>query len=212
METKQTFGVAPQIEERKTNDSLGKDDFLKLLITQLANQDPLNPMEDRDFIAQMAQFSALEQMTNMSIAMEKLALMQEQAALMSYNQFLGKQVTWHKIIETDEESESLDNKFLEGTGVVKKIEFKDGTAEFLLDDGTILTPANISDVKNYAPDSPLIQASYLIGKKVAWFDDEEQLNEKDGTVTSVSVKDGTTWLHFSNGGKVNADKVVKVES
>jgi len=51
---------------RKVNDELGKDDFLKLLITQLQNQDPMEPMEDQDFIAQIAQFSALEQMQNLN--------------------------------------------------------------------------------------------------------------------------------------------------
>lgn len=46
--------------------SLGKDEFLQLLITKLQNQDPLNPMGDEDFIAQLAQFSSLEQMYNIA--------------------------------------------------------------------------------------------------------------------------------------------------
>jgi flagellar basal-body rod modification protein FlgD len=46
--------------------SMGKDEFLKLLLTQLAHQDPTAPMEDKEFIAQMAQLSTLDQMTSMA--------------------------------------------------------------------------------------------------------------------------------------------------
>jgi flagellar basal-body rod modification protein FlgD len=62
-----------QIEGRQIKQVMDKDDYLKLLITQLQNQDPTNPMEDREFIAQMAQFSSLEQMTNISNGFQSLA-------------------------------------------------------------------------------------------------------------------------------------------
>ena len=54
------------------NAILGKDDFLKLLVTQLQHQDPMNPMDDKDFMGQMAQFSSLEQITNMSSALQRM--------------------------------------------------------------------------------------------------------------------------------------------
>lgn len=55
-----------EVQANKPNGMLGKDAFLKLLITQLRNQDPLSPMEDKEFIAQMAQFSTLEQMQELN--------------------------------------------------------------------------------------------------------------------------------------------------
>lgn len=61
--TQMSAAVAP-----RQGNELDRDAFLRLLIVQLQHQDPLNPMDDRDFIAQMAQFSALEQMQNMNAA------------------------------------------------------------------------------------------------------------------------------------------------
>ena len=67
-----SFNKSITIEGRKVQRDLGKDDFLKLLMTQLSNQDPTSPMENTEFIAQMAQFSSLEQMTNMNQEFAKM--------------------------------------------------------------------------------------------------------------------------------------------
>jgi hypothetical protein len=56
---------------REPSGDLDRNAFLQLLVTQLRHQDPLNPMDDRDFIAQMAQFSALEQMMNLNATFER---------------------------------------------------------------------------------------------------------------------------------------------
>jgi len=68
---------------------LGKDDFLKILITQLQHQDPTSPMEDKEFISQMAQFSSLEQMTNMSEGFRRLSSLLATSEAAAY---LGKTV------------------------------------------------------------------------------------------------------------------------
>ena len=70
-------GQAENIQQNRTvnnarrgNGELDRDAFLMLLVTQMQHQDPLNPMDDRDFLAQMAQFSALEQQQHMTRSME----------------------------------------------------------------------------------------------------------------------------------------------
>lgn len=52
------------------NNTMGKDEFLKILITQLKYQNAMDPMDDKEFISQMAQFSSLEQMQNLNTTME----------------------------------------------------------------------------------------------------------------------------------------------
>jgi len=73
---------------RAISNELGQDAFLRLLIAQLANQDPLNPMDDREFISQMAQFSALEQMTQLNRTMENMATLDKFSAV----QYVGTTV------------------------------------------------------------------------------------------------------------------------
>jgi len=92
LQTKMTvdsFNKSLAVNGRTASQELGKDDFLKLLITQLQNQDPTSPMENTEFIAQMAQFSSLEQMTNMSNEFTKLANMLNSGEAVS---MLGKSV------------------------------------------------------------------------------------------------------------------------
>ena len=62
------FAVIPSEyqEGKQTSSNLGKDEFLNLLVTQLQYQDPLEPSKDTEFIAQMAQFTSLEQMQNLN--------------------------------------------------------------------------------------------------------------------------------------------------
>lgn len=61
--------------KKKSNDSLGKDAFLNLLVCQMQNQDPLNPNTDTEYIAQLATFSQVEEMQNIGKAMDNMRAM-----------------------------------------------------------------------------------------------------------------------------------------
>ncbi len=65
-----SIGSALYSSGTSDNSVMGKDDFLQLMLTQLKNQDPLNPMEGTEFAAQLAQFTSLEQLMNLNDAMD----------------------------------------------------------------------------------------------------------------------------------------------
>src|SRR5882757_46909 len=73
--------------------ALGKDDFLKLLIAQMKHQDPLKPMDDTSFVAQLAQFSSLEQQANANKLLELVATQQQGLANNTIIDLVGKGVT-----------------------------------------------------------------------------------------------------------------------
>ena len=199
-----------QKETRKTGDSLGKDDFLRLLLTQLQNQDPSSPMDNTEFISQMATFSSLEQMMNIGTKLDELKELNQQSSLMNYNSFIGKEVTWHKIDEGDE-----NLAIEEGVGVVDTIQFKGESVYFILEDGTKLEPANISELKQNGTESgsrSLASASELIGKKVTWTDETD--GEKTATVVSVSMNSGKMQYEVNDatGTKLTAEQLIRIAS
>lgn len=101
---------------RTPSSELGKDDFLKLLTQQLKNQDPMNPMDDTEFIGQMTTFSSLEQMVNMNKSLETMISAYNSSSQTQAMMFLGTTVT----AQTAEMNEAV-------TGVVDMVGFKDGT-------------------------------------------------------------------------------------
>jgi len=113
------------------NATLGKDDFLKLLVAQMQNQDPMNPTDDTQSIAEMAQFSALEQMTNISTSIDTLNTnmtnSMQQASLSQGAALIGKSVSG---VDTDGTTKIA--------GTVEAVQWLDGnpTLQILQSDGT----------------------------------------------------------------------------
>ncbi|MEK5039546.1 flagellar hook assembly protein FlgD [Sporosarcina sp. FSL K6-3457] len=204
--TSNDYLINKKRDERKTGDGvLGKDDFMKLLIAQLQNQDPTNPMKDNEFIAQMAQFSALEQTMNLAKSFEKFAEAQTQAQMIQYTSFVGKNVAWHEL-KLDEQGNTVtgeDGKLVveEGTNKIVSIKYENGDVKFVLDNDKVITPGNISEVKTDGAGgtNSLVEASMLIGKFVGYMDGEQ---EKSGKVVSVSNKDGKLQYILEDGTRV----------
>jgi flagellar basal-body rod modification protein FlgD len=94
-----------------SNGQLGKDDFLKLFVAQLQHQDPMNPMNDSEFMGQMASFSTLEQVSNLAAANARIA---DNLAASHAIGLIGRTVTW-----TDEAGTTR-------TGAVERVTTTDG--------------------------------------------------------------------------------------
>jgi len=110
--------------------TLGQNDFLQLLMTQLQNQDPMSPMDNTQFIAQMAQFSSLEQMTNLVSATQAMNANNEVAQSVS---LIGHNVTY-----TNSDGST-------GSGVVSEVDVSSGNVQLKIGD-TSIDPSSIATV------------------------------------------------------------------
>jgi flagellar basal-body rod modification protein FlgD len=110
---------------------LGKDDFLALLVSQLKNQDPMNPTDSQDFMGQMAQFTSVEQLSNMAAAVERMSTASQTAQSVS---LLGKHVSWKKADGTA------------GEGVAESVAFTDGLIRIKVGE-TQVAPNEIEGVR-----------------------------------------------------------------
>lgn len=186
---------------------LGKDAFLKILMTQLQNQDPTKPMDDAQFISQMAQFSSLEQMTNLTTAFKEFAAIQEQSQMIEFSNFVGKEVKWHELTDKlDADGKPITN---EGTGSITGIKFVEGSVEFTLADGKKINPGNISEVLSGSSNSnSLVEASMLIGKTVGYQNGD---TVSSGVVQSVSKKDGSIVYNLGGDVSIKADQFISIQ-
>jgi flagellar basal-body rod modification protein FlgD len=124
--------AAPQASS--VSNQLGEDAFLKLLTTQLQNQDPLNPMDDTQSVAQLAQFSSVQAVTQLS---DSFTAFQSNFSVMQSAGLLGKTVS-------AQSTDSTTGNVSTVTGTVKTISVINGTPEFTLADasGNLLTDSS----------------------------------------------------------------------
>jgi len=111
-------GAASSKNTTSNNGTLGQADFLKLLVAQMQNQDPLNPISGTDFTAQLAQFSTLQGVQQMNSNFANLLLLQN---LTQGTNLIGKTVTYTK-----------PNSTQTSTGVVKSVSVAGGSAALVI--------------------------------------------------------------------------------
>lgn len=140
MNTINSLNMTTNTKSSKPQSQVDKDLFLQILTTQLRNQDPTQPMEDREMIAQMAQFSTLEQISNLNQAFNQF-IDSQQVDISRYSTMMNKEVTWTDDVTGQQES-----------GVVKGIIKKDDQFYYQVNDEEIPV-GNIISAKEIASQS-----------------------------------------------------------
>jgi flagellar basal-body rod modification protein FlgD len=184
-------------QKRVVTNELGKDQFLQLLVAQLQNQDPLEPQDNSQMIAQMAQFSTLEAMTNLSAVFS-----QTQAYGM-----IGKGVIG---VIVDAESGIAH----EVGGIVDSAGMKDGKPYVMVGNAFVWVDdiSQVFDSAIISGDS-LLSASAMVGKYVKSdaYDAEGTLFTLEGRVEKIIVRDGQCYL-LVNGHEVTTLQIKEVSN
>ena len=124
------YAASQAVKEVKNNGDLGKDAFLQLLVTQLRFQDPLNPQDNSEYIAELANFSSLEQMTNVVKNLEDLGKIvnniDSSVLVGQLSSMIGKNIDW---VETTEAADANGNPITSSetfSGRVTSVSIVDG--------------------------------------------------------------------------------------
>ena len=139
-----------QKTETKKNDELGKEAFLQLLVAQLKNQDPLDPQDNSSYIAELAQFSSLEQMTNVVSNLEDLGKIvgniDTSVLVGQVSSMIGKNIDWIETInEADAEGNPISHQETM-SGIVTGVTLIEGNPNIVVESGGEKYMVDISNV------------------------------------------------------------------
>jgi len=208
------------------NNELGKDDFLKLLVTQLKYQDPTNPMDNQEFISQMSSFSALEQMQNLNTGFTALSktindTLVPNFMLQQSSNMIGKEVSYTSTTTGTDGKESTATK----TGIIESVIMKSNVPYYVIDGKEVATTSITKMTQGDLSTSDQIllnifnsivqQSSNMIGKEVSYLspktnaDGTTGIETLTGTIQSIIMKDGAPY-YMINGKEVAATNITKM--
>ncbi|OGW55957.1 MAG: hypothetical protein A2Y81_05170 [Nitrospirae bacterium RBG_13_43_8] len=204
-----------QTQTSSTIKTLGKDDFLKLFVTQLRYQNPLNPLDNNEFTAQLAQFSSLEQLSNMNSQLHDLLLFQNSLQNTLTSNLIGKQV---KILGNE--------IYLKETGEISYTPQEDVSKvkiSFYDSGGKLVREVNLGQQtageKSYVWDgtdnsgSRVPEGHYQV--KVEAFDDSgNPVNVSTavyGTVTGITFDNNITYLIINDSLKIQLSEIQEIK-
>ena len=197
------------------NKSLGKEDFLKLLVAQLAAQDPLEPMDAQDFSAQLAQFSALEQMTNVNKNLETIRELESFRSNSSAVSLIGKNIDapGHIFAHNQGENEILSFS-LKGDAASVQVDVFDNSGKKVRTLNLGSQPAGPSQIiwdgsDNTGQKIPAGNFSFQVTAENAAGNFVETQTYTSGLVTDVVLKDDKAFA-VVNGAQISTDEITRI--
>ena len=219
----QTNNEFNQALSKQKGSTLDKDSFMLLLVTQFKYQDPLNPMDDKEFISQMAQFSSLEQMMNMNDSMEKQTEAINNQQMIGATSYIGKQVsvTGNTIGKTTDGSNGEISvstfRYAFGDNVVKgTLSVKDANGNTVYTEDLAGKQAGTTFEFNWNGKNGAGQVApdgvYQVSLSAFNANGEAVLSDQvvDATVTGLVNQDGTIYLGLDGGQLMSLANVRQV--
>lgn len=187
----------------KKND-LDKNAFLQLLVAQLQNQDPLEPQDNGEFIAQMAQFSTLEQMNNMTSSMDKISELvsniDTSVLVGQLSGMIGKGVEWMNQNSVADENGNPVTETTSLSGVITGVTVASGVTKIIATDSEgnrhqvdIANIAHVYEIGSTEDEQAAAAVNanaQLVGKKVTWNEIDASVGEDGETIYTANPVTG----------------------